>query len=298
VAVVDEVGEQLERAVPDFSGRRGDWAGVLAAAGADERDRRRWSRRAVAVVPPAAAVGALALAALFVSTPWTTSPGFLERAQAALTPPSGTIFHYRSEATMTSTDPACTVRRGPNEFWIDQTPPHRFRALLNDLPDPGADPRALVCSTGIPGEVGGTLGDPPEQTLVFEPPNTLRGSRMKFLMPQPDPLSQLRQAISDGSAHHEGKAQVEGRTVERIRIDPASTCPFPDCPPGPTYVYVDPETFYPVEVRAPAAVGLVNGPVLWHDIVVRYDTYEFLPRTDANLALTDIRAQHPDATGP
>jgi hypothetical protein len=25
---------------------------------------------------------------------------------------------------------------------------------------------------------------------------------------------------------------------------------------------------------------------------------EYLPRTVANLALTDIRAQHPDATGP
>jgi hypothetical protein len=197
---------------------------------------------------------------------------------------------------LTSTDPVCTVTRGPNEFWIDQTPPNRFRALLNDLPDPAADPPALVCSTGIPGDVGGTLGGPPEETLVFEPPNTLRESRMKFLMPQPDPFSQLRQAISDGSAHHEGKAQVDGRTVERIRIDPASTCPHPDCPSKPRYVYVDPETFYPVEVRAPAAVGFVNGPVLWHDIVVRYDTYEFLPRTEANLALTDIRAQHPDAT--
>ena len=40
MAVVDEVREALERTVPDFGGRRGDWAGVLAAAGADERDRR------------------------------------------------------------------------------------------------------------------------------------------------------------------------------------------------------------------------------------------------------------------
>ena len=295
MAVVDEVREALERTVPDFGGRRGDWAGVLAAAGADERDRRRWTRWAVAVVAPVAAVGALALSALFVSIPWTTSPGFLERAQAA-TPPSGTILHYRSEATLTSTDPACTVRRGPSEFWIDQTPPHRFRALVN-LPDPGADPRALVCSTGIGGGRRHARR-PLRGRCSFEPPNKLRSSRMKFLMPQPDPLSQLRQAISDGSAHYEGKAQVDGRTVERIRIDPASTCPHPDCPPKPTYVYVDPETFYPVEVRSPAAVGFVNGPVLWHDIVVRYDTYEFLPRTDANLALTDIRAQHPEATGP
>ena len=32
--------------------------------------------------------------------------------------------------------------------------------------------------------------------------------------------------------------------------------------------------------------------------VTRYLTFEYLPRTDANLALTNIRAQHPNATGP
>jgi hypothetical protein len=29
--------------------------------------------------------------------------------------------------------------------------------------------------------------------------------------------------------------------------------------------------------------------------LVRYLRFEYLPRTDANLALTDIRAQHPNA---
>jgi hypothetical protein len=32
--------------------------------------------------------------------------------------------------------------------------------------------------------------------------------------------------------------------------------------------------------------------------VNRYLSYEYLPRTAANLALTDIRAQQPDAKGP
>ncbi len=46
--------------------------------------------------------------------------------------------------------------------------------------------------------------------------------------------------------------------------------------------YVDPRTYYPVEIR-------VDGNI------TRFSTYEFLPRTAANLALTNIRAQHPHA---
>ena len=44
----------------------------------------------------------------------------------------------------------------------------------------------------------------------------------------------------------------------------------------------------------------VNGRfgALRFDIVQRCLTYEYLPRTAAKVALTDIRAQHPDATGP
>ena len=33
-------------------------------------------------------------------------------------------------------------------------------------------------------------------------------------------------------------------------------------------------------------------------VVARYLTFEYLPRTAANLALTDIVAQHPNAGGP
>jgi DNA-directed RNA polymerase specialized sigma24 family protein len=39
-----------------------------------------------------------------------------------------------------------------------------------------------------------------------------------------------------------------------------------------------------------------DGPVARLHIVDRYLRFEYLPRTDANLALTDIRAQHPNAT--
>ncbi len=245
---------------------------------------------AAATLPIAAAV------ALLFTAPWSNSPGFLERAQAALTPPAGMILHEKWEVTSTSTDPACTVTRGPNEIWIDQAPSHTFRALLGDFPpDPaGADPRAIVCASGTASEFGGTLD--PTYTLRFEPPNTLSPSAIQFAHPL-DAVTELREAIAEGYAHDEGKTKLVGRTVERIRIDSPAKCPDPNCPREPSYAYVDPETFYPVQLESPHGYIVLGSVVRFH-FVMRTLIYEYLPRTAANLALTDIEAQHPNATGP
>jgi hypothetical protein len=95
--------------------------------------------------------------------------------------------------------------------------------------------------------------------------------------------------------------------VERIRIDPPPACRRrANCPHEPLYVYVDPETFYPVAFdRTDTQVEIIGGPggssshrqVRARD-VTRYLTFEYLPRTAANVALTNIYAQHPNATGP
>jgi hypothetical protein len=245
---------------------------------------------------------AAAAAALFLSTPWKDSPGFLARAEAALTPTSGTVLHMKWETTSTWTRPYCTVIRGQGEVWVDGASPHTYRLLLNDLPDP-ADPRTLGCSRGT-SEYGGTYRS--TQTLQFVPPNRLSVAQWGFRFAL-DPAGDLREAISAGKAHDEGKTQLDGRTVERIRTDPPPP-PCPYCPsdhPGLAYAYVDPETFYPVEIVATHyQVEIVGGPggssyshVGIRD-VTRFQAVEYLPRTVANLALTDIRAQHPNATGP
>jgi hypothetical protein len=265
---------------------------------------RRIGRRATYRALALAALAGATATALFISTPWSNSPTFLERARAALTPPAGMILHEKwEETTTTSTDPACTVEHGPSEIWIDETPPYRYRLLVNDFPpDSAVGPRALVCASGTAAELGGTFD--PAQTLMFVPPNTLSEPPFRFTREPADldPVSALREAISAGTAHVEGKMQLDGRTVERIRIDPPSDCPDPPCPRESSYAYVDPETFYPVQIESPngfiARRGSPLGPVVRFHEVGRIVTYEYLPRTAANLALTDIRARHPNATGP
>jgi hypothetical protein len=258
-----------------------------------EQTARSGTLRLIAKRPRLSALALVALsgaaaAALFVSAPRNDSPGFLARAQAALARDAA-VLHAKWEETTTSTEPACTVTRGPNEIWIDLTPPYRYRAFVHGFPDPAnANPAAPACSGGTATELGGTFD--PLQTLRFVPPNTLHDSPLLFKLP-PDPVAEFREAISEGRAHDEGDAELGGRTVRRIRVDPPP-CPDRHCRREPGYVYVDRETFYPVEIRGPAGSDAGN-PV---HIVTQYLTYEYLPPTAANLALTDIQAQHPNAT--
>jgi hypothetical protein len=238
-----------------------------------------------------------AAASLAATAPWSTPPSLLARAEAALRPPAGAVLHQKWVVTTTSTEFGCTVRHAPNETWIDQRAPHQYRALLNAPPPPealNAPRRALACWNGKGSELGGFLDT--GETLKFVPPNRLAAAP-RFGFPV-DPVAQLRQELTAGSAHHEGKTQLNGRTVERIRIDPEPRCATPGCPREPFYWYVDPTTFYPIGMKGPGGLSLGARPFLPLDVVVRFLAYEYLPRTPANLALTDIRAQHPNAKGP
>lgn len=257
---------------------------------------------AIGAVLAVAAVGALLLA-----TPWSNSPGFLARAEAALTPPKDMILH----AKLTQTT-SCSVR-WTAQFWADERT-GRYRGLFRDplLPYPFryftlSELENLACMRGSRYEAGAVLGPrnilfwsaqqraflPSSVPVRFVPPNKLYRIPVDAPLdifgrvPALDPVAAVRTAIRDRRAHDQGRTSLYGRTVERIRVDP--------CPPSkPTlctdtlteeggYAYVDPKTYHPVEIR----IG---------SHITRFSTYEYLPRTAANLALTDIRAQHPHAT--
>jgi hypothetical protein len=278
----------------------GDWEDVCSKAAVPRRSDRR---RLLMIAAPAMAAAMAIVVALFVSSPWQSAPGFLERAEAALTPPEGTILHYKLETSRISTKFGCTVT-GPYEMWVDTTPPHRWRAIKVRGAPPGnpalhrtADPRTLACSDWGAHEIGApsnVLG-----TLEFVPPSTLRVAPLQERFQPVDHVAFIRdeisQALADGRAHNEGMTEIDGHSVFRYRLD----CRVTPCP-RPSYVYMDPETSLPLKTESPNAFRLFLDArkFLAFDIVDRYFTIEYLPRTPENLALTDIRAQHPDAKGP
>ena len=256
----------------------------------------------------AATVAVAGAAALFVTVPWRSSPSFLAQAEAALIPPEGTILHLKVAETTRpeGTNPYCTSVTRIAEIWVDART-HSYRGLFHDpfspypfrFFEPGEFEK-VACSRGTRYEVGGAF--PPgyltsgccyrSAEFRFVPPNrlvTLSGGGLGTTVQTLDPVADLRRAIRLGRAHDEGMTKLRGRVVERIRLDPCD--PGPKCPEledsglGGGYAYVDPETFYPIEIRQARDV-------------TRFDVFEYLPRTATNVALASIRAQHPNAIGP
>ena len=96
------------------------WRRLTGATADRPRASRSLGGRVVVVrlVLVAATVAVAAAVALFLALPWSGSPSFLERAEAALTPPEGMILHEKWVTTSISRHPRCRVT-STTEFWLD-----------------------------------------------------------------------------------------------------------------------------------------------------------------------------------
>jgi hypothetical protein len=264
------------------------------------RSRRRPSRFVVVI---AIAIAAVTVATLGLTAPWHGGPNVLEKAAAALaTPTPGTIVSEDVivHAQPTKGGPGFTVRM---QIWLAGTPSHRFRVRLVGPSRPGGQTAAT--------EIGGTLGRP--AGLTYDPTNDVFvPATIGFPINATDlePSAFIRAALGSGRAQLEGTTTISGRKVIRIRLE----TPINGHPAASTTYEVDANIYRPVRVEthairpnaAPlgfpmAAIlelpfGDMPGTNTAYDYTYSFDQYRYLDPSHANLALTDIRAQHPRAT--
>jgi hypothetical protein len=257
-----QVSDVMDELVPAFTDERGDWNDVLTRLDIERRVPRLGSarRRLVVLIGVIAVASAAALA---ITAPWSGTPTLLERAGAALAVKPGTILYERFE-TIETNPKSGNVTRHLTEIWLDSN--GRFRALLR--PGRGG-------TTDEFGRMGS--GD---QTLLFEPEiNTIEDASFTFGLG--DPVAAIKKAIATGKAIDAGKTTINGHTVEEIRSATTSDT---------SRIFVDPETFDPVEATTTADINGHQEPT-----VIRFLTYQHIPATPANLRLTNIKAEHPHA---
>ena len=125
-----EIERVLEELAVHAPVDRADWEDVEKRAARRRRRRYRAAPDAKQVLDRvllssrtrlvllAATVAVAALVALLVTSPWSSSPGFLERAQAALSSTAGGVLHMKWDVTTTFTKEGCTAppplrRSGP-----------------------------------------------------------------------------------------------------------------------------------------------------------------------------------------
>jgi hypothetical protein len=227
--------------------------------------RRHRSRRTRRVAFRLAAVGAVALAiglgALSVLPGDGPGRSTVARAATALSPPSGKILH--TVILTTENWPDGEVIASRSETWQQTSRPYDHRTVIG-----GQRQRELAMRDGSPESYDAT-------TIV--PGTKLPPLRRPVGSPEDRLLDDLRSFLRSGLAREEGKVTVRGRAAIRI-VSVGSSL---------KRILVDAETYLPIESFSVSDDGV--------RVTSRYETYEELAATEANLALLSMRRQHPDA---
>jgi hypothetical protein len=290
------------------------------------RERSRRSRRRVLRV---ALAGAAAVAVVFgvLSALPGDKPSLVERAAAAFALDGDTIFHYEMVGRQTNPDGSAVTWR--HEAWQDRSEPFAARSIqtgsegvsvelasvgertelydaqrntiyVGEEPDePPLPPRPRMAPGPRPGTSVVTVrvfkvwADHPEREpkmgkrrIVMSTEKAKRiversaAARSAAAEPEPaepyeEPFRREILALLRSGAVADGPVMVDGREALRMVSRDGNT----------TYFF-DPETYAPIELRTTGNGG---------GVTLTFVVYEELPRTEANLALVSLTAQHPSA---
>jgi outer membrane lipoprotein-sorting protein len=211
----------------------------------------------VAIAAALTACGAVVIMLLAGSaaTPQLAQAAIVRHTQAAVGLAPGTILHERA---LVSIDGRTWQ---PYELWIATNDPQRFRVIKfgRELSRDGS--LVSIFDTGT--------------NTVTREPATSTGT-----VPGPvDLAAEMRSLVQSGQARVSGAATVDGTSAYRLILGPATA------PIAPAIAYVDQRDYRPLVLDYSANGGEV----------VRYQTYEYLPASAANLGLLSVAGQHPTA---
>jgi hypothetical protein len=278
----------------------GDWSRVLRDADVTQphgRPAHAWRRRATALVAAAAVVAAGSLTGISLIG---GSSSILERARAAVTVTSGQVLHERIVFS-----PRSGRAVGQAEVWVQGAAPHQYRLVSH----------AYAPGRGVPAhsEQGGTLDTPiighryaPTTDTYDARTNTI--NRLSFGPLRAglpfDPATAIRDALASGKAHVDGNREIAGKRVIVIQLTSLASDGIGwGVKPGGTgtaTVLVNTRTYTPIQIEfhhLSGASQLLGTPYFGGTLTLieRFQIFERIPGTAANLQLTSLSAQHPTA---
>jgi outer membrane lipoprotein-sorting protein len=212
-------------------------------------------RVAAAAALTACVAAVMVLLAGRVASPQPAQAAIVRHTQAAVALAPGMILHERA---LVSVDGRSWQ---PYELWSATGEPQRFRVIKfgRELSRDGS-----IVSTYDAGA----------NTITREPaPTAATGAGPVDL------AASMRSLLQSGQARVSGTATVDGTPAYRLTLGPASGAS------APATAYVDQRDYRPLLLEYSASGGET----------IRYETYEYLAATAANLRLLDVAAQHPSA---
>lgn len=222
------------------------------------RSSALWRPRRLALLGVGvAATVALAVALTSVSTPVSSADAaILHNVVAALSPPAGTILHEKATVTLPGKAPMLS------ELWAQADAPRAYRVIKG-----GQEVTWSGTAYSIYNAESNTIA-------VDSPPVSRQPSHGPA-----DVAAALRALVQSGAATVAGSTSTDGVAAYKLTVSGS-----PDQFLNGT-AYVAKSDFHPLLIETTTDSGTTS-----------YQTYEYLPATQANLKLLDLVAAHPSAT--
>lgn len=260
---------------------------VLASLTQEPPPRRATHRGLVAVGVAASLVAVLML--VLVLSP--SERGLAERAYAAMTAPE--FFHVVVRTTSDRPDLNAPpgerreVETTEQEAWYD-TRSVDFHWISRTIRGDGSSRVEMEAAGTRDGTVVRLDGQTGGVTRIDEDGSTSKSIPERF-----DPTADTKAFLRDPDAREAGEVTIDNRRARRLVIDRPdwrAEGPTPAIVEQTGVVLIDAQTLYPIEWRE-QAFYVRDGIRERASIVVRYTSFETLPRTTENLRLLKIGAR-------